>query len=62
MQLEYFGEEFNSDNCTGCDNCAKKLQYELQDIYEEARVFVELIVDVEQGNSSGAFKNDLTVK
>ncbi|EPR79720.1 ATP-dependent DNA helicase recQ [Spraguea lophii 42_110] len=25
--LEYFGEKFNSTNCTGCDNCKNKKKY-----------------------------------
>ena len=48
MQLEFFGEEFDAKNCTGCDNCAKRLQYSMQNVYEEARVFIELILDVEE--------------
>ena len=33
FQLNYFGEEFDENKCTGCDNCRDKVQMKMNILY-----------------------------
>jgi superfamily II DNA helicase RecQ len=56
MQLEFFGERFDSSKCNDtCDNCKAGLQADRRDISEDGRTILQLLEDLlQQKNGRGA--------
>ena len=51
MQLEFFGERFDSSKCNDtCDNCKAGLQADRRDISEDGRTILQLLEDLLQQN------------
>jgi ATP-dependent DNA helicase RecQ len=51
--LHYFGEEYHSENCGGCDNCSGRVsEGEKTDFTGEARLFMSAMVEVNESFGS----------